>query len=1063
MTSQRGRFALEPRDFFILRTPLLPVDELLAWSADLESSTAADDVLEEALARDHTRLTERLRAAVARPEVREALYLASPDLYERLHAWEGRTTSDGDGLRIVRALVRYFTRMASRPTPFGLFAGVSVGSIGNETRLALTERAACRHVHLDMGYLEALMIRLQLDPAVRAKLRYQANTSISQSAGHLHYIETHHQGAGRVYTLASVDSSPEVGAVLRACEHPATIAELAAVLVAEDIDVEEATSFVTEMIDAQLLVSDLEPALTGSRSLDELCSRVATVDLPAAGVLTRVAAALHDIEAAPLGVAPDAYARVRALLAELPVPVEDTKEVFQVDLRLDSDAALGAPVVEEFGRAMECLFRIGVAEARPLDGFVKAFVDRYEMQEVPLLEALDEEVGIGLPGAPDPTQERAHVAQQMAVTRLLAAALAEQRTEIVLTDADIDAIAYRGPMMELPPGCAIMGAVSAVDDDALRDGKFRVILEGVAGPSGVTIFGRFCLTDPVLAAAVGRQLAEEEAMEPDAMHAELVHLSKGRMGNVLSRPVLRRYEIPFLGRSGAPAERQLRLDDLLVSVRQGRIILRSRRHGREVIPQLTTAHNVDLPDSPRVYRFLGNFQKQRTRYAFGFPWNSLSELPFLPRVTYGRTVLFRAQWKVSSSDLAPLLRAQGAERLRAIRTWRAQTRMPRFAQLRDGDLGLYVDFENPLCVDVLLSLVKRRASIVLAELLPTPEEAAVTSAGGRLMHEIVIPFVRRQPETSRDHLPGHARPNAVPHTGIRRLPPGSECLYAKLYCGSGVADRVLRDAVAPLVDQVIGNGAAERWFFLRYADPHPHIRLRFFGHPQRLAADVLPALTAATAPFISDGRIWRVQVDTYEREVERYGGPVGIGLAERLFAADSAAALAVVSAYGGTAGADQRALLTMVGIDRLLADFGIDPRERIEWLVRWTPDQADFHRRQGEAYRRLRGSLESVLAGTAHSELAPGIAALERRSIEVAPIAAALRAGLVSGAVQGPAEQLLLSYTHMFVNRVEAAEPTRVEPQYYDFLRRIHVAGMARASERTSGRRRHEEAVIALR
>lgn len=1062
MTSERGRIGLQPRDFFVLRMPLLSVDELLAWSADLESPTAPDAVLEEALARDHARLTERLRAAVARPEVREALYLASRDLYERLEAWERGTTNDRDGIRIVRALVRYFTRMASRPTPFGLFAGSSVGTVGAETRLALSGRAVRRHVHLDMGYLEALMVCLQAKPSVRSKLRYQANTSISQSAGRLHYVETHHEGDGRVYTLAAVDASPELCAVLRACEQPATLADLVAVLVADDIDVEEATSFVHKLIDAQLLVSNLEPALTGGRSLDDLCAHVAAVDVPTARVLTRVTAMLRDIEAAPLGIAPEAYVRARALLAELPAPINATQDVFQVDLRLDADASLGGPVAEELRRGTECLLRIGLAEARPLGGFVKAFVERYELQEVPLLEALDEEVGIGLPEPTDPMQEPAHVAQQLALTRLLAAALAERRTEIELTDADVDAIAYRGPRADLPPGCSVMGSVSTADADALRDGRFRVVIDGAAGPSGVTIFGRFCEIDPVLAAAVGRQLAVEEASAPEAMHAELVHLSEGRLGNVLARPVLRRYEIPFLGRSGAAIDRQLRLDDLLVSVRQGRITIRSRRHGREVIPHLTTAHNVNLPHSPRVYRFLGNVRKQHTRYALAWPWGLLTDLSFLPRVTYGRSVLARARWMMSTDELTPLVRAQGAERLRAMQTWRAKHRLPRFVQLRDADNGLFVDFDNPLCVDALLSLVKRRSSITLFEMLPAPEEAGVTAAGGRFMHEIIMPFVPRQSERSPAPPHHRVRPSATPQTAVRRLPPGSECLYAKLYVGSGVADRVLRDAVAPLVEQVMGRGAAERWSFLRYADPDPHIRLRFFGDPHRLAADVLPALSAATAPFVRDGRIWRVQIDTYEREVERYGGPVGIRLAEHLFAADSAAALSLVREYGGTAGAQRRALLTIVGIDRLLTDFGLGPAEGIKLLASWAPTDPGFHPRQGDAYRRIRGSLESVLGGNVHPELTSGIAALERRSVEIARIAAELRAGLASGAIEGSIEQLLLSYTHMFVNRVEAMEPAHVEPQYYDFLRRARVAAMARAGERTTVRRRRSEAETAL-
>ena len=81
------------------------------------------------------------------------------------------------------------------------------------------------------------------------------------------------------------------------------------------------------------------------------------------------------------------------------------------------------------------------------------------------------------------------------------------------------------------------------------------------------------------------------------------------------------------------------------------------------------------------------------------------------------------------------------------------------------------------------------------------------------------------------------------------------------------------------------SGAADGWFFVRYGDPDWHLRVRFHGEPARLHAEVLPALQAAAAPLLDDGRVWRLQLDTYEREVERYGGPEGVALAERLFEA----------------------------------------------------------------------------------------------------------------------------------------------------------------------------------
>src|SRR5262249_54202256 len=132
----QDRFA--PSGFFALRTPLLPFDELLAWGDGLEAPAAVADParLETAIAVDRGRLRDRLRAAVSRAEVRDALFVASPDLDEGLGHWACAPESDR-GQKVERALVRYFQRMAGRATPFGLCSGCSVGTLDGETRLIL--------------------------------------------------------------------------------------------------------------------------------------------------------------------------------------------------------------------------------------------------------------------------------------------------------------------------------------------------------------------------------------------------------------------------------------------------------------------------------------------------------------------------------------------------------------------------------------------------------------------------------------------------------------------------------------------------------------------------------------------------------------------------------------------------------------------------------------------------------------------------------------------------------------------------------------------------------------
>src|SRR6266566_6011803 len=130
---QKAEFV--PSGFFVLRSPLLSTDELRNWSDGLEASASLTDSarLEDAVAADRAKLHVRLRATITRPEVREALFVASPHLEESIDIWLRDPKSDrGKGLE--QAMVRYFLRMAGRATPFGLCAGCSVGILGDATR-----------------------------------------------------------------------------------------------------------------------------------------------------------------------------------------------------------------------------------------------------------------------------------------------------------------------------------------------------------------------------------------------------------------------------------------------------------------------------------------------------------------------------------------------------------------------------------------------------------------------------------------------------------------------------------------------------------------------------------------------------------------------------------------------------------------------------------------------------------------------------------------------------------------------------------------------------------------
>jgi thiopeptide-type bacteriocin biosynthesis protein len=1063
-----------PSGFFVLRSPLLPFDMMLEWGEGLRSvPLLADPVqLERAHADDRIRLRARLAEVVERPEVREAIFLASPDLNESLERWR-RDPEGRRGQRIERALIRYFSRMAGRPTPFGLFAGWSVGTLGSETHLEVEGRSRYRrHTRLDMDYLYALAAAVERDPALRAQITYRTNPSLYRAAGRIRYVESRQKEMHHLHHLVAVESADYIEAALRVAEGGGVPSDLAAKLAEADpsFSRDEAEAFIDDLIENQLLLSDFSPTLTGPQPTPILAAQLEGYagGAPLAERLRQAHAALAAVDAGGLGNSPELYHAVADTLRELPVVVNPSR-LFNVDmLKPALRAVLGRAPLEEVARGVEILRRLRTPfTPDPLAGFRRAFLERYgEGREVPLVEALDDDVGIGfrLPGTADATplpqdgevagqdteeSPRAAKCREAHLLRLYAEALARGEREVSLSPHDIEELEGEMSPPPLQDAFEVMATVAAASEAELERGSFRVFISTVSGPSGVRLLGRFCHADPDLERLVKEHLRAEESLLPEAIFAEVVHLPSGRTGNVLLRPLLREYEIPYVGRSGAAEDRQIPVSDLLVTVRGGRITLRSRRLQREVIPRLTAAHNFKVRGL-NLYQFLGVLQRQEGLREMHWSWGHLSDAPFLPRVTAGRLVLSKARWLIGRKELLGLGAGRGAEQFRAVQDWRVAHRLPRFVALSEADNELIIDLDNALSVETFVELVKGREEATLVEMFPAPDELCARGPEGRFVHEMIVPFLRVGAATRRAQ-----RVPPPPLTKVTRtFPPGTDWLYVKLYTGISTADYVLRDMIRPLVEQFADRVGGDRpWFFIRYADPDAHLRLRFHGKAETLHADLLPAISAAAIPLLADGRLWRVQVDTYEREVERYGGAEGVVLAEHLFHADSDAVLSIVEAFSGNEGAASRWLLALRGVDMLLRDFDLDVAGKRVLLSEMRESYGgkivsgvNFRRQSGERYRRERSEIDMILDPTQDesSALSAGLSALRHRSARLKPVVAGMAALKLRGGQSLPLCEIIPSFLHMHVNRTLRLGQRWQELMLYDFLARFYESQTAR-------------------
>ena len=1058
----------QPLASFVVRNPLFPLEAFYNWNADDESCSES--------------VKEKLRSSLLdfyrQPIVQEALYAGSPDLHEKMLLWlENKSDSPEKKEKLELSLVKYMIRMCTRCTPYGLFASCTVGNFSETTEIVLADKNSLqRHGRLDMDYVCELHSHLLKQQEICDQLLFYPNTSLYRIGDQWRYIEHRfRKETGRSYHLVEVEHSDYLKKIVLAAMDGHTVTKLARTITDDEITDDEAREFIHELIHNQVLVDELQPAVTGEEYFSVVLHKLKNIQHTEKYVeqLEKVSEEFERIKNTDSASKNLFYHKIVEHLQQLDVPLH-IKTLIQVDSYRSATCTINKRVTEELlkGNSLLHLLTTDAGTRDSFADFKTAFITRYEEQWVPLHKVLDTESGIGYgrfatSGMEEsplidklPFNNESFKAQQQYDTEsfkwhLYQQAISQNKTEVVIDDSVLEKFSSKElPEAVLPDSISMMVKINAHSSEEVDKGNYTITLNSPSGPSGGNLLGRFCHLHPDIEKLTRNILEEEEVHRPDAVFAEIVHLPESRIGNILMRPILRKFEIPYLCRTTLDKEFQVPVNDLLVGIDANRVALRSKRLNKEVIPRLTTAHNFAMTTLP-VYQFLCDLQFQHIR-SFGWHWGVLENQPFLPRVTYGKFIISKARWALTKEDVKDAGKKNDEELSNYFTGIKKLKNLPDHVLLSQGDNELLLHLGNIFCLKLLLTEINKNESVILTESLDTPGCCWIKSPDGQHAAEFIFAFSKKKKEIQKT-TDKTTEPQNIKYIQ-RFFPVGSEWLYAKIYCGTKTAEKILTDVIKPFTEELLSQKSIDKYFFLRYHDTGHHIRIRFHnGHQADFWKDLIHLLREKLRPYMSTQQVYNLQFETYQREVERYGFDT-MHLSEDIFFYQSNATLNFISMLQGDEGEQYRWRVALKAIDLFLDafDYTIEQKkDLIKVLDKSFGEEFNIksaeQKKISERFSTHKHLVQSVMNGIAKEDegLGKAISVFEAdNKIYKKCIEEILNAPSINREVE-KLNRIMPAFLHMFINRLFVSNQRKTELVIYDYLFRYYESKIAREKRKT--------------
>lgn len=982
-------FIFTPASFFLVRTPMFPMEDFfnLLKTPDVESYL--------------------LHLFQTRSELREAIAIASFSLYETILQLLSNKKKDAKKKeKAISSLFKYVLRMTTRATPFGLFSFVSMGAWSQTPVAQFDLTFIKKQARPDMQWLLNELDSILLDPSVLSFFPVKRNPFLYESMGRIILPFSRKTEKKQV----SIRANSLISLILFLAKEVITQEQLLKQVLSHlpALNPEKVSQVIYSLIQQEILYPTLLPTLLTESSFIDSIDYLKTI-LPSSALLVKfqtILTLLQNYQATAVGKGENS---LKILQESMTNP---SSSMLQVDAVSSEKISLHSDISYALSEGIEALWKISAMNkgVSALRSYHEKFLDKYGTSSlVPVLELLDETIGLGTPEQYLITskEKQKELSYEAWLMEEWARCIREHRTEIVLTEDLIKKFDLNLDPKEAPSSFDVFFGVIPQPSIENKEDFLLLLHGGSDNTNGCATLGRFIdFFGKQEKEKVRSFLQDEENADSMAIYAEISYFpSTPRNANVASHSLLRPLAID-LGYSRSQ-EHSLDLEDIVVGATPHHLYLATKKEKQKL---MVFANNVlNLSIAPILVRFLRDVSRDSFRPFSFFSWGKAASFSFLPSIRYKKTILFTAKWRLTLS----LIQAKAEDSLeiliQKIEIWANAWNLPRFLLMAWADHQILLDRTKHFHLKEIAIRLKLDPKTPVNLIEKKGEKELVKSNLGTHRCEFVVPFLKNKKHFTPLNIP--AVLSSI-DPAIRKKPPGGEWFYAKIYLPNNNEERFLTSCLS-LFTQDIKN-IIEKWFFIRFKEAGAsHVRFRCKLKELKDLSPLLSTFHLWTENLVQKNWIREVQIGTYDREIERYGGESLIDSAETFFQADSECTFSLLDLLLSKKTQFPNYIVASLSLIHLLKSFGLSLEQQKALF-----NQMNLKKELLEGFREWKSKMVSVInilnhkpssAFNEESNLFSRI--FQKRELEQSSYVIALQES-------NHLENILMSLMHMNCNRI---------------------------------------------